>query len=111
VQQGTFRGRDDDTFAFAVSEQRFSRWTIENGRAARSLAGGAGDPPHSQLILELAYGIQLMPRVRLSPNIQYVVHPDQTSYPFRVRDTPDALVLGFKFSLDDVARFRRRSRT
>jgi porin len=106
VQQGTFRGRDEDTVAFVVSEQRFSKWAIENGRAARSQAGGAGDPPHRQRILELAYSIQLMPRVRISPNIQYIVHPDQTSYPFRVRDTPDALVLGFKLTLDNLVRFR-----
>lgn len=108
VQKGTFRGRGDDTFGFAISQQRFSRWAIENGRAARSLAGGAGDPPRSELMMELAYGLQLTSQVRISPNIQYIVNPDQTTDPFRARDTPDALVLGFKFTVDDLIRFAPR---
>jgi porin len=76
VQKGTFRGRGDDTFGFAISEKTFSRWAMENGRAARSLAGGAGDPPRSELMMELAYGRQLTSQVRISPNIQYIVNPD-----------------------------------
>jgi porin len=51
-------------------------------------------------MMELAYGAQLGPAIRISPNIQYILHPDQTGAPFRTRDIKDALILGFKFTID-----------
>jgi len=100
VQAGTFRGRDDDTFGFVFNEQRFSRWALENGRAARAASGGVHRPPRNQMMFELAYGAQLTPRVRISPNIQYIAHPDQMADPFQAKDTPDALIIGLKFTVD-----------
>ncbi len=100
VQTGTFHGRNDDTFGFVINEQRFSRWALENGRAARAASGGARRPRRNQVMFELAYGAQLTPRVRISPNIQYIAHPDQMADPFQARDTPDALIIGLKFTVD-----------
>lgn len=51
-------------------------------------------------MLELNYGIQLSPAARLTPQLQYIVNPDQTRFPFRPRPIPDAFVLGAKFSCD-----------
>jgi len=100
LQTGTFAGRDDDTIGFVVNQQSFSDLAMERMRAARIAAGGDGDIRRNQYIMELAYGAQIGPAVRVSPNIQYILHPDQTGLPFRKTDIPDALVFGFKFTVD-----------
>lgn len=100
VQAGTFAGRDKDTIGFVINDQRFSDLALENIRAARVSASGSAAIPHDQYMMELAYGAQINPAIRVSPNIQYIVHPDQTAEPFRTRNIRDALVLGFKFTVD-----------
>lgn len=100
VQTGTFAGRDADTIGFMISDQRFSDLAMERMRAARLSAGGNGNIHRHQYMMELAYGAQLGPAIRISPNIQYILHPDQTGAPFRTRDIKDALILGFKFTID-----------
>ena len=55
----------------------------------------------TQTILELSYGIQLTPAVRLMPNLQYVINPQpQEKFAFRPRAIPDAVVVGAKLSVD-----------
>lgn len=100
VQTGTFAGRDADTIGFMISDQRFSDLAIERMRAARISAGGDGDIHRHQYMMELAYGAQLGPAIRISPNVQYILHPDQTGAPFRTADIKDALIFGFKFTID-----------
>jgi porin len=41
--------------------------------------------------------------VRISPNLQYILHPDQTGAPFRTRHIDDALVVGLKFTVDAMS--------
>lgn len=100
VQTGTFAGRDKDTLGFVINDQRFSDLAMERMRAARVFAGGTDGIARHQYMMELAYGAQLGPAIRLSPNVQYIVHPDQSSVPFRTSDIPNAWVLGFKFTVD-----------
>lgn len=100
VQTGTFAGRDADTIGFMISDQRFSDLAMERMRAARVSAGGDGKIQRHQYMMELAYGAQLGPAIRISPNVQYILHPDQTGAPFRTRDIKDALIFGFKFTID-----------
>ncbi|MEG3083023.1 carbohydrate porin [Sphingomonas sp. PB2P12] len=100
VQTGTFAGRDKDTIGFVLNDQHFSDLALDNIRAARVSAGGSPDIPHDQYMMELAYGAQLNPSIRISPNVQYIVHPDQTSVPFRTSNIHDAFVVGFKFTVD-----------
>jgi len=100
VQTGTFAGRDRDTLGFVVNDQRFSDLAMQRMRSARVFAGGTDGIARHQYMMELAYGAQVGPAIRLSPNVQYIVHPDQSSLPFRTRDIPDAWVLGFKFTVD-----------
>ena len=100
VQTGTFAGRDADTIGFMISDQRFSDLAMERMRAARLSAGGNGNIHRHEYMMELAYGAQLGPAIRISPNIQYILHPDQTGAPFRTRNIKEALILGFKFTID-----------
>ncbi|WP_313808760.1 carbohydrate porin [Sphingobium sp.] len=101
VQTGTFAGRDKDTIGFMVNDQRFSDLAMERMRAA------GGQPRRHQYMMELAYGAQINPAIRLSPNAQYILHPDQSGAPFRSKPTKDAFILGFKFTVDAMALLRR----
>jgi porin len=103
LQTGTFAGRDADTVGFLINDQRFSDLAIQRMRAARIFVGGDGDIPRHQYMMELAYGAQLTPAIRISPNIQYILHPDQTGAPFRTKNIGNALVFGFKFTVDAPA--------
>jgi porin len=107
VQTGTFAGRDADTLGFMISDQRFSDLAMERMRAARISAGGDGDIHRHQYMMELAYGAQLGPAIRISPNVQYILHPDQTGAPFRPAGIGDALIFGFKFTVDAPALLSR----
>lgn len=100
LQTGTFAGRDADTIGFMINDQRFGNLAMERMRAARVSAGGDGNIRRHQYMMELAYGAQVAPAVRISPNVQYILHPDQTGAPFRTRNIGDALVLGLKFTVD-----------
>ena len=100
VQTGTFAGRGEDTLGFAVSDQRFSGLAMERMRAARLAAGGDGHVQRHQYMMELNYGAQIRPGVRFSPNLQYIVNPDQTGAPFQPADSGNAFIFGFKFTVD-----------
>lgn len=100
LQTGTFKGRDADTLGFLINDQQFSDLAVERMRAARMAGGGDGNIRRHQYMMELAYGAQLNAAMRISPNIQYIVNPDQTGAPFRPRDIGNALVFGLKFTVD-----------
>lgn len=96
VQKGTFASRPQDSIAFVVTQQKYSGIALENLRLARAAAGGSGTPHGSQVMMELSYGMQLTPQLRIAPNLHYIVHPDQFNEPARQRDLPDALIAGLR---------------
>lgn len=96
VQKGTFASRPQDNIAFVVTQQKYSGIALENLRLARAAAGGSGTPHGSQVMMELSYGMQLTPQLRIAPNLHYIVHPDQFNEPARQRDLPDALIAGLR---------------
>jgi len=107
VQTGTFKGRDTDTLGFMINDQRFSDLAMERMRAARLAAGGEDTVHRHQVMMELAYGADVVPGLRVSPNVQYILHPDNTGAPFNQTNTDNALVFGFKFTLDGPMFFGR----
>jgi porin len=100
LQTGTFPGRDLDTLGFAITDQQFSGLALARIAAARAAVGGGGGMARHEIMMELAYGAQIAPAIRLSPNLQFIVSPDQLAEPFRTRAIPNAFVVGFKFILD-----------
>ncbi|MDG6094911.1 carbohydrate porin [Acetobacter sp. AN02] len=80
--------------------QNFSSLAMQRMRAARSWAGGNENIRHNQYIMELAYGAQVTPAIRVSPNLQCILNPDQSGAPFRTRHIGHAVVFGFKFTAD-----------
>ncbi|MFT9100385.1 MAG: carbohydrate porin, partial [Zymomonas mobilis subsp. pomaceae] len=102
---GTFKGRDKDILGFMISDQRMSGLTLDNIRAARVSAGGSPHLPRDEFMMELTYGAQVTPAFRVSPNIQYILHPDQIAEPFRTKNIPNVFIVGLKFSLDMMTHF------
>lgn len=96
LQKGTFPGRSEDSVGIVVSRQQYSGIALENQRLARAQAGGSGTPQSSQTIVELSYGIQLNRQLRITPNLHYLVHPDQFNEPARRHDLDNALVAGLR---------------
>jgi len=96
VQKGTFAHRPHDSLAFVVTQQHYSDIALENLRLARAAAGGSGRPHDHQVMMELSYGIQVTPQLRIAPNLHYIVHPDAFNEPSRTRDLPNALIAGLR---------------
>jgi len=100
LQTGTFKGRDQDTLGFVINDQHFSDLATQRFNALRVAAGGRADVKRDQIMMEVAYGAQITPAIRISPNLQYIIHPDQSGAPLRATAIPDIFVVGFKFNVD-----------
>lgn len=100
VKRGTFDSRNDDTVAFVVSQQHYSRDAMKDLTLARKLNGGSGTPANNQVMMELSYGYQLTPQIRVQPNIQYIINPDQFSEPGRKKDLDNIFILGLRFDVN-----------
>ncbi|MFT4246403.1 MAG: carbohydrate porin [Pseudomonas sp.] len=96
VQKGTFASRPQDNIAFVVTQQKYSDIALEDLRLARAAAGGSGTPHDRQTMMELSYGIAITPKLRIAPNLHYIVHPDQFDEPARLHDLPNALIAGVR---------------
>jgi porin len=83
-----------------INDQHFSGLAIDRMNALRVAAGGRANSYHDEIMMELAYGAQLGRAMRISPNVQYIVHPDSTGAPLRSVAVPNAVVVGFKFYVD-----------
>ncbi len=101
VYLGPFASRPLDSLDFVVSTQHYSDLGVAGIRSSRIAQGlSTSDIDRQETFFELNYGIQVAPYARLTPNIQYVLDPDQLRYPDRPKPIPDALVIGAKLSID-----------
>lgn len=100
VLKGPFASRPADSLSFVASRQAYSDAALENLRLARAGAGGFGTPADDQIMVELGYGLQVTPAVRVQPNLHYIVNPDQLNAPARRVDLPDAVVIGVRLDID-----------
>ena len=100
VQTGTFPGRRADSVAFVINDQTFSRLALHNIRAARASRGNTDDLPRHQIMMELAYGVQINANLRISPNIHYIINPDQLADPFRTQRVGNVLAIGLRFAVE-----------
>lgn len=105
VQTGTFKGRDKDVLGFMINDQRMSKWTIDNILVARTSAGGSRHVPRDEIMMELTYGAQISRAFRVSPNLQYIINPDQIAEPFRTKNIKNTFIVGLKFTLDVLSHF------
>lgn len=88
VWQGTFPGREQDfvsfVFAYARTNPRLTRFQQERDSV---LPGAVGIQTYEGIV-EVDYGAQVTPWLKLRPNLQYVIHPGGTG------SIPDTLVAG-----------------
>lgn len=100
VDLGPFASRPYDSIDAFVSTQMYSDIGLTNVRNARRTMGLSTDVATNETFFELNYGIQVSPAVRFTPNLQYILDPDQLRYPDRPKPIADALVIGAKLSVD-----------
>ena len=105
VMKGPFAARPKDSLAFVATRQGYADDALENLRLSRASAGGTGTPPDAQIMMELSYGFQVTPQLRIQPNVHYIVNPDQLNAPLRKADLPDALVVGLRLDIDLAGAF------
>ena len=99
--RGTFAGRPDDTIGFETTWFHLSPLEREYLRDARIKDGGPDENNKSnQFVMELDYGIQLHRAIRLTPNFQYIINPDNSNLP-KINFVPKNLsVIGIKLVID-----------
>jgi porin len=100
VHTGAFRSRRKDSLAFLINDQKFSQLALRNIREARGSVGDTGEVPHHQIMMELAYTMPVSTHFRLSPNVHFIVNPDQLTDPFRTLSVDNILAVGLKFTVD-----------
>ncbi|HEY8681802.1 MAG TPA: carbohydrate porin [Rhodanobacter sp.] len=81
VWTGPFRSRSRDTVGLSVSYFTLTPRELEYLRDARIKAGGSGSNNPHEITFELNYGWQLARGVELMPNVQYIIHPDNSGIP------------------------------
>jgi porin len=108
VQTGTFRHRDADTLGFVVNDQHYTSNILNSIRAARSSLGGSSPIPTHETMMELAYGVHLSKFVLLSPNVQYIIDPDQLAEPFLTQNIKNAFVVGMHATVDFAGLLAKR---
>lgn len=99
VKTGTFKGRDNDTIDFLISNTHFDLREITYLGQLRAKAGGAGYPYANEIIGELNYGFAAAPGVRVMPNVQWDIHPDPINATKFPRDIPSAIVVGVRLDI------------
>jgi porin len=100
LDRGPVQGRDDDTIGFVVTDLKFSSRTQNFIADSRRRVGGTGRPDPNEIMMELNYGAQITSWLRLVPNLQYIINPDQVNNPTRKTNIPDAFVIGAKLAVN-----------
>jgi porin len=108
VQTGTFRNRAADTFGFVVNDQHYTANSLNALRAARSSLGTSTTVPTHETMMELAYGAHLSKFALISPNVQYIIDPDQLAEPFRTQNIKNTFVVGIHATVDFAGLLSKR---
>lgn len=103
IVTGPFHGRPNDTLGLVGSYIRIGDRQREFLQASRGLAGGTDRVFPDEGVFELNYGIAAARGVRISPNIQYVVSPDNFGQSRAVRRSGNILAFGLRLSVDAAA--------
>lgn len=99
---GPFNTRPYDTIGFVATVMHFGGRQLTYLKEERALAGGSGTPAANEYIFEANYGIQATNWLRVLPNIQYVVNPDNLAHPKQAKATPNAFIFGVQLTVNLV---------
>ncbi|XBS70362.1 carbohydrate porin [Acerihabitans sp. KWT182] len=78
VLTGPLAARPHDTIGFSASLFTLTDKEIAYLRDARAKAGGSGSNDPHEYSMELNYGWHVSPGIIVMPNIQYIIHPDNS---------------------------------
>lgn len=78
VWTGPFQARPHDTVGLSISYFNLTPREVAYLRDARIKAGGSGTNNAHEVTYELNYGWQVARGIELMPNVQYIVHPDNS---------------------------------
>lgn len=81
VMTGPFEARPRDTLGFSVSNFNLTDKEVAYLRDARTRAGGEGSNDPHEYAFELSYGWHPAQGVTVMPDVQYIVHPDNSGLP------------------------------
>lgn len=100
LDKGPFEDRPDDTVGFVVTDLHWGSHTMDFVRDSRVAAGGSATNQNpNEVMMELNYGAQITPWLRVVPNLQYIINPDNLPEPAQRSNIPDTFVVGFKFAV------------
>ena len=103
IVTGPFASRPNDTLGLVGSYIRLGSKQVDFLQASRAAAGGTDAVHGGEGIFELNYGFAVARGIRFSPNIQYVMNPDNLPRPRAVRQSKDILAFGMRLSVDFAA--------
>ncbi len=95
-----FPSRPSDTIAFVANYYNISSRELEYLHDSRVKAGGSGWNSPNEVTFELDYDALVVPSIRLSPNIQYYINPDNSSIPKTSSVPKNMFVLGLKLTFN-----------
>lgn len=94
VLTGPFAARPKDTVGVSASLFSLTGKERDYLRDARQRAGGDGNNHPHQYAFELNYGWHVSPGVVVMPNVQYIVHPDNSGLPNTAQVPKNMLAYG-----------------
>jgi porin len=92
--------RPHDILSFEANYYRLSDSEVDFLRDARIKAGGSGTNNPNEFAFEMDYSALLYRGIRLTPNIQYIIHPDNSAIPATKVLPKDEIVLGMKLTVN-----------
>lgn len=100
IVTGPFAGRPKDTLGLVGSYIRLGSRQVDFLQASRLRAGGTDRVLAGEGVFELNYGFAAAPGIRVNPNIQYVMNPDNLPRPAAVHRSRDILAFGLRLTVD-----------
>ncbi len=100
VLRAPFESRPSDAIAFVTNYYNISSRELEFLHDSRIKAGGKGWNDPNEVTFELDYDALLVPSIRLSPNIQYFINPDNSNIPKTSGVPKNMFVLGVKVTFN-----------
>ncbi|WBO61240.1 carbohydrate porin [Acidocella sp. MX-AZ03] len=97
---GPFASRPTDTLGLAGTYLTLGSQEVDYLRAARAAAHGSGGVANHEEIFELNYGFNLYRGIRLNPNVQVVLNPDNILEPSAKHASRDILAFGVRLTIN-----------
>ncbi len=96
---GPFACRPADTAGFMITQALFTRSETRFMNQLLRKNGSTSFVKRDQFNFETNYGFRLAPGATVTPNVEYIVHPDTTQRPDARFAPKNALVLGVRLTL------------